>query len=149
MRFAIEHRLPTLAISPPLVGEGILLAYGVNGPDLYRRAGTYVDKILRGTKPGVPRIYWTVAASGRSRGAMPMSTSTKVSAGRVRSTYEFIKANRDTFSVQAMCRVLGVAPSGYYEWFTQGATFALSSDFDEIRAFIRGDGTPASGSHAP
>lgn len=45
--------------------------------------------------------------------------STKLSAGRVRSTYEFIKANRDTFSVQAMCRVLGVAPSGYYEWFTQ------------------------------
>ena len=44
--------------------------------------------------------------------------STKLSAGRVRSTYEFIKANRGMFSVQAMCRVLGVAPSGYYEWFT-------------------------------
>jgi len=46
--------------------------------------------------------------------------STKLSAGRVRSTYEFIRANRDTFSVpQAMCRVLGVASSGYYEWVTQ------------------------------
>jgi len=47
---------------------------------------------------------------------MPMST--KLSAGRVRSTYEFIKTNRNSYRVQAMCRVLGVAPSGYYEWIT-------------------------------
>jgi len=39
--------------------------------------------------------------------------STKLSAGRVRSTYEFIKANRDEFSVQVMCRPLGVSPSGW------------------------------------
>ena len=45
--------------------------------------------------------------------------STKLSAGRVRSTYEFIKANRAQYSVQSMCRVLGVAPSGYYDWRTQ------------------------------
>jgi len=42
--------------------------------------------------------------------------STKLSAGRVRSTYEFIKANQETFNVRVMCRVLGVAPSGYYKW---------------------------------
>lgn len=42
--------------------------------------------------------------------------STKLSAGRVRSIYEFSKAYRNTHRVQAMCRVLGVAPSGYYEW---------------------------------
>ena len=45
--------------------------------------------------------------------------STKLSAGRVRSTYEFIKAHRDRYSVQAMCRILGVAPSGYYEWLAR------------------------------
>ena len=45
--------------------------------------------------------------------------STKLIAGRVRATYEFIKANRDEYSVQAMCRVLGVAPSGYYAWLAQ------------------------------
>ena len=44
--------------------------------------------------------------------------STKLSAGRVRSTYQFIKTNQDTYSVQAMCRVLGVASGGYYEWLT-------------------------------
>jgi putative transposase len=45
---------------------------------------------------------------------MPMST--KLSAGRVRSTYEFIKTHKSQYSVEAMCRILGVAPSGYYEW---------------------------------
>ena len=45
--------------------------------------------------------------------------STQLSAGRVRSTYEFIKAQRGQYSVQTMCRVLGVAPSGYYEWIKQ------------------------------
>jgi len=42
--------------------------------------------------------------------------STKPIAGRVRKTYQFIKANHGDHSVQMMCRLLGVAPSGYYEW---------------------------------
>ena len=42
--------------------------------------------------------------------------STRRLARRVRSTYEFIKTHGDRYSVQAMCRVLGVAPSGYYAW---------------------------------
>ena len=45
--------------------------------------------------------------------------STRLSAGRVRATYEFIKAHRATFSVQTLCRVLDVAPSGYYAWLKQ------------------------------
>jgi putative transposase len=40
--------------------------------------------------------------------------------GRVRSAYEFIKAHRDRYSVQMMCRVLEVAPSGYYDWLLGG-----------------------------
>lgn len=39
--------------------------------------------------------------------------------GRVRSTYEFIKAHRDRYSVQMLCRVLEVAVSGYYHWLKQ------------------------------
>ena len=45
--------------------------------------------------------------------------STQTPTWRVRSTYEFIKAQRAEYSVQMMCRVLGVAPSGYYEWRQQ------------------------------
>jgi putative transposase len=42
--------------------------------------------------------------------------STKPTTRRVRATYDFIKAHRDRYDVRAMCRVLGVAPSGYYKW---------------------------------
>ena len=45
--------------------------------------------------------------------------STKPSMGRVRAIYAFIKAHRDQYSLQMMCRVLDVAPSGYYEWLQQ------------------------------
>jgi len=34
----------------------------------------------------------------------------------VRKTYEFIKSNQRQFGVQVLCRVLGIAPSGYYAW---------------------------------
>ena len=42
--------------------------------------------------------------------------ATKASAGRVRQVYKFIEAHRSIYSVQVMCAVLDVAPSGYYEW---------------------------------
>jgi putative transposase len=45
--------------------------------------------------------------------------STRGRAGRVRTTYEFIRAHRGQYPVQALCRVLGVAPSGYYAWLKQ------------------------------
>jgi ABC-type uncharacterized transport system substrate-binding protein len=45
-------RLPTMYGSREYVEAGGLMSYGANFPDLFRRAGDYVDKILRGTKPG-------------------------------------------------------------------------------------------------
>jgi putative ABC transport system substrate-binding protein len=48
---AAKHRLPTIYPSKEFVDAGGLLAYGVNYPDLYRRAATYVDKILKGAAP--------------------------------------------------------------------------------------------------
>ena len=44
---------------------------------------------------------------------------TKASTGKIRRTYEFIKANRNRFDVRTMCRVLEVAPSGYYAWLQE------------------------------
>jgi putative ABC transport system substrate-binding protein len=47
---AIEHRLPAIYLFPR-VPDGGLIAYGPDVSDLWRRAGTYVDKILKGSKP--------------------------------------------------------------------------------------------------
>ena len=60
---------------------------------------------------------------------MSMETST----GRVRTTYEFIKAHRDRFSVQALCRVLAVAPSGYYAWLKQPLSNRAQEDIRLLR----------------
>jgi putative tryptophan/tyrosine transport system substrate-binding protein len=49
---ATAMRLPTMSDFPEYVESGGLMSYGPNFPDLFRRAAGYVDKILRGTKPG-------------------------------------------------------------------------------------------------
>ena len=74
--------------------------------------------------------------------------STKLSAGRVRSTYELIKAHRHRYSVQAMCRILGVAPSGYYEWLTQPISNRAQEDARLLR-LIRASFTASQGTCAP
>jgi putative ABC transport system substrate-binding protein len=48
---ALSARLPTMFGEKGYVESGGLMSYGPNFPDLYRRAGDYVDKILRGAKP--------------------------------------------------------------------------------------------------
>jgi len=49
---AAKHRLPTIFGLTTFVEAGGLMAYGPNRPELWRRAATFVDKILRGAKPG-------------------------------------------------------------------------------------------------
>jgi putative tryptophan/tyrosine transport system substrate-binding protein len=48
---AVKSRLPVIYYAPEWVQDGGLMSYGVNYTDLYRRAATYVNKILKGTKP--------------------------------------------------------------------------------------------------
>jgi putative tryptophan/tyrosine transport system substrate-binding protein len=48
---AVKHRLPVMRERPEHVEAGGLMSYGVNLLNLDRRAATYVDKILKGTKP--------------------------------------------------------------------------------------------------
>src|SRR5713226_949815 len=48
---ALKNRLPTMYGLSEAVEAGGLMAYGPHYGDLYRRAATYVDKILKGRKP--------------------------------------------------------------------------------------------------
>jgi ABC-type uncharacterized transport system substrate-binding protein len=48
---AIGEKLPTMNSFREYVQAGGLISYGPNFPDLFRRAGDFVDKILRGVKP--------------------------------------------------------------------------------------------------
>src|SRR5262245_29555039 len=50
--FALTARLPTMHSQREYVEAAGLMSYGANFPDLNRRAADYVDKILRGAKPG-------------------------------------------------------------------------------------------------
>ena len=49
---AARYKLPAVYINRPLVVAGGLISYGPNFDDQYRRAAGYVDRILRGEKPG-------------------------------------------------------------------------------------------------
>jgi putative tryptophan/tyrosine transport system substrate-binding protein len=48
---ALAHRLPTLSYIAEEVPYGLLLSYGQDFPDFFRRAVGYTDKILKGAKP--------------------------------------------------------------------------------------------------
>ncbi len=51
VQFAASKRLPAIYFSKLFVDAGGLMAYGASFEDSYRRAATYVDKILKGAKP--------------------------------------------------------------------------------------------------
>jgi putative ABC transport system substrate-binding protein len=66
---ALAHKIPTLSGVAEMVPHGLLLSYGQDFPDFFRRAVGYADKILKGAKPAdLP-----VPAGHRRRGDRLMS----------------------------------------------------------------------------
>jgi putative ABC transport system substrate-binding protein len=51
VEFAAQHRLPAIYPFSEFMDDGGLVFYGPNFADMFRRAATYVDKILKGAKP--------------------------------------------------------------------------------------------------
>ncbi len=56
-----------------------------------------------------------------------------MSAGRIRKAYQFIEANRRDYPVRTMRQVLGVAPSGYYEWLQKPISDRAQEDARLLR----------------
>ncbi len=52
VQFVVKNRLPGMFPFREFAQEGGLMAYGPDYADMYRRAATYVDKVLKGAKPG-------------------------------------------------------------------------------------------------
>ena len=52
VELATKYRLPAIYFQKEFVDEGGLMSYGVDYEDLYQHAAVYVDKILKGAKPG-------------------------------------------------------------------------------------------------
>jgi putative ABC transport system substrate-binding protein len=48
---AIRHKVPTMSTTREFAEEGILMTYGSDFGDLYRRAASFVDRILKGARP--------------------------------------------------------------------------------------------------
>ena len=63
---------------------------------------------------------------------------------RVRPTYDFIKTHRHKYRVQVMCRLLGVAPTGYYAWLAQPMSDHAHEDARLLR-LIRASFTASQG----
>jgi putative ABC transport system substrate-binding protein len=49
---AARNNIPAVYIASQFAIDGGLLSYGVDASDIWRRAASYVDRILRGAKPG-------------------------------------------------------------------------------------------------
>ena len=54
VKLAARHRLPAVYQWRYMVADGGLMSYGPDAIDMYRRAATYVDRILKGEKPAEP-----------------------------------------------------------------------------------------------
>lgn len=59
--------------------------------------------------------------------------TTRLSAGRVRKIYQFIRENRSEHRVETMCQLLGVSRSGYYAWLVKPVSDRAREDARLLR----------------
>jgi putative ABC transport system substrate-binding protein len=60
LELVVKHRLPAMYSQREFLEAGGLMTYGTNFADLWRRAATYVDKILKGRTPAdLPTFPWS------------------------------------------------------------------------------------------
>jgi putative ABC transport system substrate-binding protein len=52
VELAAKQRLATMVVTPPEVRMGGLISYSADNREIFRRVAVYVDKVLKGTKPG-------------------------------------------------------------------------------------------------
>jgi len=52
VELAAKHRLPAIYENAEYVDDGGLMSYGPSFPDIFRRSASYVDRILKGARPG-------------------------------------------------------------------------------------------------
>jgi putative tryptophan/tyrosine transport system substrate-binding protein len=71
-KLALKYRLPSISMSSDFVEAGTLMSYGASLNDNVRRAATFVDKILKGAKPGdlsfeLPTRYYLIINRGTAK----------------------------------------------------------------------------------
>ena len=76
IKLAARHKLPAVYYERFFVAAGGLISYGPDFVDQYRRAATYVDRILKGEKPGTacavpPPGSWPKAPSALCKISAP------------------------------------------------------------------------------
>jgi ABC-type uncharacterized transport system substrate-binding protein len=62
---ALQSRLPSIAMFPTFVQEGGLMSYGPDIRQLFEQTASYIDRVLKGAKPGEvpierPRHFYLV-----------------------------------------------------------------------------------------
>lgn len=101
--------------------------------------GTYIAS-EPGAAPLEDRTDWSSQLfTDTTLGGQPRSESemtTRLSAGRVRKIYQFIRENRSEHSVETMCQLLEVSRSGHYAWLAKPMSDRAREDARLLRLIL-------------